>query len=178
MKRLILTGVLGGIVGAVFFWWYQTTFQGASLPAFIGSQIVRQGDYSLSPTLVGWAVHLGVSFSYGSLLAFVAQILFPRNYIWNRAASLGAALFLGWIATLIAPPAIQITIALLSGKGFPATLWGLNPASGHTFWNHVFFFVLVWAMDTGFSKWLGENDQNVLDFLMSFTRKEMIAGNA
>ncbi len=148
MKRLIFAGVVGGLVGALIFWWYQTTFQNASVTNFIGHQIVTQGKYSFSKTMVGWAVHLGVSLSYGFLLAILALVLFPRSFFLNRAASLAVALFLGLVTTLIAPPAIQITIAILSGKGFPSPLWGFNPASGHTLWNHMIFFLVVWLLDT------------------------------
>ena len=148
MKRLVFAGVVGGLLGALIFWWYQTTFQNASVPDFIGNQIVSQGKYALSKTMVGWSVHIGVSLSYGFLLAIAARILFPGSFLLNRAASLAVALFLGLITTLIAPPAIQITIAILSGKGFPSPLWDFNPASGHTLWNHMIFFVVVWLVDT------------------------------
>ena len=178
MKRFVFTSIVGGVIGALVFWLYQTTFQGNSITAFIGSQIISQGNYSLSPTVVGWAVHLGVSLSYGILLAFLAQILFPNAYLWNRVASLVAALILGWITTIIAPPAIQITIAILSGKDFPSPLWNLNPASGHPFWNHIVFFMSVWLLDTGFIRFFKENDQNLLDLLMSFSRKEVVPSNS
>ena len=95
MKRLVFAGVVGGLLGAFIFWWYQTTFQNASVPDFIGNQIVSQGKYALSKTMVGWSVHIGVSLSYGFLLAIAAQILFPGSFFLNRAASLAVALFLG-----------------------------------------------------------------------------------
>lgn len=149
MKRLLITGIAGGVLGAVVFWLYQVNFQGATITGFIGAQIVRQGGYALPPALFGWGVHLGVGLSYAVLLALISACLLPRPNVLDRGLLLAAALVLGWLTTLIAAPAIQITISLLAGKGFPATLWPLNPASGHPLWNHLLFFVLVWAIDTG-----------------------------
>jgi hypothetical protein len=96
---------------------------------------------------VGWAVHLGVSFSYAALMALLLQIPFPGPGAVRRGAGLAAALALGWATTKIAPPAIQITISLLSRKGFPSPLWDLNEGAGHPLWNHLIFFALVWAVD-------------------------------
>ncbi len=149
MKRLLVTAIAGGVLGAVVFWFYQVNFQGGTITSFIGAQIVRQGGYALPPSLIGWGVHLGVGLSYAFLLALISAYLLPRPFTLNRALSLAAALALGWLTTLIAAPAIQITISFLAGKGFPTKLWPMNPASGHPLWNHLLFFVIVWAMDTG-----------------------------
>lgn len=147
VSRFSRTLIVGGLLGAVAFWLYQVAFQGSTITAFIGGQIVSQGRYSLSPSLVGWAVHLGVSFSYAGLTALVLQVPFTSWGAANRLIGAGAALVLGWATTKIAPPAIQVTISLLSLKGFPAPLWDLNEAAGHPLWNHLLFFVLVWAVD-------------------------------
>ncbi|MFC1491850.1 hypothetical protein ACFLQ0_04610 [Nitrospinota bacterium] len=156
MKRFFATGIAGGILGAIVFWYYQMKLQGATISGFIGEQVVRQGGYSLPPELVGWGVHLWVSLSYAFLLALILMVIFPASFALNRGVGLAAALFLGWITTLIAAPAIQITIGLLVGKGFPAKLWSLNPAKGHPFWNHLLFFILVWAADTAFALLFGK----------------------
>ena len=149
MKRILITGIAGGVLGAVLFWVYQVNFQGTTITNFIGAQIVRQGGYSLPPAVFGWGVHLGVGLSYAFLLALISVYLLPRHFVLNRTLLLAAALVLGWLTTLIAAPAIQITISILAAKGFPAKLWPLNPASGHPLWNHLLFFVIVWAIDTG-----------------------------
>lgn len=154
MKRMMITGIAGGALGAVAFWYYQVTFQGGTIPAYIGAQIVSQGKYALSPAWVGWGVHLGVSISYAFLLGLILTAVFPRSFVLNRSAGLAAALALGWLTTLIAAPAIQITIALLAGKGFPAKLLPLSSARGHTFWNHLLFFALIWAFDTGLALYM------------------------
>lgn len=170
MKRMLTAGLGGGLIGAVAFWLYQTVFQGGAITGFIGAQIVRQGHYSLPPTLVGWAVHLGVSFSYGLLIAVVAQIPFTDQRALNRAVSFAAAIVLGVATTIIAPPAIQITISLLAGKGLPASLWGLNPVSGHPLWVHLLFFAVVWLVDAIY-EWISPDDApGLFDAVGSFLR--------
>ena len=149
MRRIIATGIAGGILGSIVFWFYQMKLQGATISGFIGAQVVRQGGYDLSPALVGWGVHVWVSLSYAFLLALILWALSPLPFAMGRGAGLAAALVLGWLTTLIAAPAIQITISLLVGKGFPAKLWALNPAKGHPFYNHLLFFTVIWAIDTG-----------------------------
>ncbi len=57
---------------------------------------------------------------------------------------IGAAL--GWGTSLITVPAITVTINVLSGKGFPANVPGLNTAYGLPFWNHMLFFGVVWLI--------------------------------
>ncbi len=160
MKRVLTTGIGGGFVGALIFWLYQVNFQGATIPAFIGAQIVLQGKYALSPGWVRWGVHLWVSLSYAFLFALIVRFLLPRRFTLNRTLAFALALALGWITTLIAAPAIQITITLLAGKGFPAKLWPLNPAKGRPFWNHLIFFAVVWAIDTGSAFLHGEAGGN------------------
>ena len=151
IHRFIRTLIAGGALGAVAFWLYQIAFQGGAITAFIGGQIVSQGKYPLPPSLVGWAVHLGVSFSYAGLLALLLQLPLSSSAAARRGAGLAVALVLGWATTKVAPPAIQVTISLLSLKGFPSPLWGLNEGAGHPLWNHLLFFALVWAVDLALS---------------------------
>ncbi len=156
MKRIIATGIAGGLLGSIVFWFYQMKLQGATISGFIGAQVVRQGGYDLSPAVVGWGVHLWVSLSYAFLLALILWALSPLPLALGRAAGLAVALVLGGITTLIAAPAIQITISLLAGKGIPAKLWLLNPLKGHILWNHLLFFALIWAIDTGQAVFFGK----------------------
>ncbi len=136
-NRLIVVTVVAGVVGAVIFWVFQLNVQGATITSYIGGQVVKKGGYSLSPVFVGWSIHIGVSISYALLMGLVMWIPFTENVNLNRAITLLIAVFLGWITTIVAPPAINVTINLLSGKGFP---------SGPFWWNHQLFFIVVWAI--------------------------------
>ncbi|MDA1001055.1 MAG: hypothetical protein O2807_11155 [bacterium] len=146
MKGFIGRTIVAAVIGAVVFWFYQVQLQGNSITAFIGGQVVKGGGYSLSPALVGWVVHLGVSFSYAFLVGLVTLIPFSRSVSTRRITALVIVLVLGWVTTAIAPPAIQITIAILSFKELPATFWPLNTGGGHGLYNHLLFFVIAWVV--------------------------------
>ena len=77
------------------------------------------------------------------------MVPFVQKTAVKIAVGLVVALILGWFTNMTATPAIQITIFMLSGKGFPASLWPFNPARGPAFWNHILFFVVIWAFHTG-----------------------------
>jgi hypothetical protein len=134
-----------GIAGAIVFWLFQVLTGPSTIPQFMGQQIVAQGGYSKALTIpIGWGVHLGVSLSYSLLFAIVVLIPFSRSEGVRAFVGLVIAAVLGWVTTLLTPLAITATISVLSGKGFPAGLPGLNTAYGLPFWNHELFFGVVW----------------------------------
>ena len=59
-----------------------------------------------------------------------------------------AALALAGVTTMIAPPAIGVTISLLGRREWPDELFPLNTELGLPFWNHVGFFLLNWLIQT------------------------------
>jgi hypothetical protein len=141
--------LVGAIAGSLLFWLAQTLTGGPTITKFMGQQIVAAGGYPAAwTTLIGWAVHLGVSLAYAALVAVL--VAFLRRL--PRAPALGigllAALTLGWMAALIAPPAISITISLLGRQGWPVELFPLNTELGLPLWNHLAFFTLNWLLQT------------------------------
>ena len=150
LKRRIPWIAAAGIVGAIVFLVAQVL---AGFPAtiaqFIGRQIVRNGGYSESLAgVIGYGVHFGVALSYAALLGIVISFVpLPegRGPRWVISAFIAAAF--GWIASLVAAPAIAITIGILSGQGFPAQLPGLNTAFNFVFWIHMGFFAVVWLLE-------------------------------
>lgn len=148
MNRLrIALWLLAGTTGSVAFWLVQLLSGGPTIPDFIGAQIIATGGYPKRlTTLVGWAVHLGVSVSYASLFAVIVLLLRAMTFRARAALAFLAALALGYLTALIAPPAISVTIGLLSGQGWPAELYPLNTEFGLPFWNHVVFFLLNWTI--------------------------------
>ncbi len=135
----------GGVVGAFAFVLAQR-LEGFNthIAEFMGAQIVQRGGYSTSLAVpIGWGVHLGVALTYACFFGVLTLLpVFPtaRGPRWGAAA--GMVLILGWLTTLVTAPAIQITIGLLSGQGFPNTLPGLNTSFGAPFWNHMLFFAI------------------------------------
>lgn len=119
-----------------------------TIPQFMGGQIATQGGYPESLAgVIGWGVHVGVSLGYAALFALAVHFTVggtDRAVRWAGSAVI--ALILAVVSTLITAPAIAITISVLAGNGFPATLPGLNTGWGFTFWNHLGFFAIIWLI--------------------------------
>lgn len=139
--------LVSGIAGALVFWLVQVVAGEGTIPQFMGEQIASTGGYApfLAPAL-GWAVHLGVSLAYAGLFGIIAALFTPASLPARAAATLVLALGLGWVTALIAPPAISITISVLSGQGWPSELFPVNTEIGLPLWNHLLFFVLCWLI--------------------------------
>ena len=139
--------LLAGVTGAVVFWLMQVVRGGPTITEFMGAQIVATGSYSESlATVLGWAVHLGVSLSYALLFGMIAWLLRAMNFAAAMALTLVIALVLGWATAVLAPPAISVTISLLGGQRWPAELFPLNTEINLPFWNHLLFFTLNWVV--------------------------------
>ena len=148
MQRLkVKWWLAAGILGSVEFWLFQVRTGSSTIPQFMGEQIVALGGYPKVLTFpIGWGIHLGMSLGYSLLFAIIMLIPFSRSPFARLAIGAAIALVLGWFATLLTVPAITVTISVLSGQGFPATLPGLNSTLGLPFWNHLLFFGVVWVV--------------------------------
>jgi hypothetical protein len=139
--------LLSGVAGAIAFVVAQR-LEGfpATIPDYMGREIVRLGGYPEGlTTVIGWGVHLGVSFAYAAVFAIAAWALFggmERNNRWIAAGILAAVL--GIATTMITGPAIAVTISVLAGNGLPDRLPGLNTSWGWPGWNHLLFFGIAW----------------------------------
>ena len=139
--------LVAGVAGAIVFWLFQTVTGPSTITAFMGQQIVAQGGYAVSWILpIGWGIHLGVSLVYSLLFALIMLCMFVLAERVQLILGLVIAAALGWGTTLITVPAITVTISVLSGKGFPVNLPGLNTGYGLPFWNHMLFFGVVWLI--------------------------------
>ncbi len=139
--------LVAGIAGAIVFWLFQSVTGPSTITAFMGRQIVTQGGYEASWTApIGWGIHLGVSLAYSLLFSLIMLGLMVLTEKIKLILGLVIGAALGWVTTLITVPAITVTISLLSRKGLPADLPGLNTAYGLPFWNHMLFFGVVWLI--------------------------------
>jgi len=116
-----------------------------NIAEFIGAQVVKQGGYPQGLRgVIGWGVHLGVAASYVVLFAALMTLPFlPRARMPRWVVGLALASVFAKLATLVTSPAIGVTISVLSGKGFPTRLAGLNPTWGIAFWDHLAFFLIA-----------------------------------
>ena len=146
-RRSIARTLVAAVVGSLAFWLFQVLTGGVTIPQYLGDQIAGRGGYPLTlAPLIGWGVHLGVSLSYAFLFAVLATLLPPKPLGRTLGLSLVLAGLLGWITTLVTAPAIAVTINLLSRKGFPAQLPGLNTDIDLPLYNHLFFFGVIWTL--------------------------------
>ena len=147
-KTHLLRMGLAALVGAIVFVLVQVMSGLPPITDYLGGQIVKKGGYApgLAPVM-GWGIHLGVSLQYAALFGLLAW--WPglgKTRGVRLGVTLGLALVLGWLTTLVTVPAIDVTIRLFSGQGFPARLKGLNTSLGLPFWNHQLYFVLCWLL--------------------------------
>jgi hypothetical protein len=139
--------LVSGVAGAVLFWAVQLVAGGTAITEFMGRQIAGVAGYpaGVAPA-IGWAVHLGVSLSYALLFGVIVTLLAKMRLPAQAGISLVAAAALGWVTTVVAPPAIGVTISVLGLQGWPATLFPPNTEIGLPLWNHVGFFLLNWVL--------------------------------
>ena len=147
--------LVAGVAGSLVFWGVQILAGGPTITAFVGDQIVSAGGYPVSMAApLGWAVHLGVSLSYALLFGVVAAAAERASPAVAASVTLLAALVLGWITAVIAPPAISVTIRVLSGQGWPGELFPLNFELDLPLANHLLFFLLNWIVQALAPRWL------------------------
>lgn len=134
--------LIAALGGSVLFWLVQAADGSGTITAFMGTRIVEAGEYpaALAP-VIGWAVHLGVSLSYAFLAGIVAWLASGAPRWAGLPGAVAAASLLGWLTTVIAPPAIGVTIALLGEGRWPEAFFPLNFEVGLPLWNHVLFFL-------------------------------------
>lgn len=139
--------LVAGIAGAIVFWLFQSAIGPSTITSFLGQQIVTKGGYAQSWAIpIGWGIHLAVSLAYSLLFAVIMLPMFVLAERFQLVVGLVIGAALGWGSTLITVPAIRVTISVLSGKGFPANLPGLNTTYGLPLWNHLLFFGVVWLI--------------------------------
>lgn len=131
------------IAGFVFVW-VQVLTGRTDIASFIGGKVVQLGGYADNLAVpIGWTLHFVISFSYVLAFAVVTSV-----GALARAMKLQAivALVLGVATTLLANPAISITISLLAGQGWPEKVSAAYLKLGLPLWNHLGFFVLTFVI--------------------------------
>lgn len=138
-KTLIMTLVIG-LMASIAFILIQPLFGMSTLTSRHAAAYVTLGGYDPTSALVlSWVVHVGVSLFY----AFLSNLIFIFNS--SLSVNLIQIAVLGWITTLIATPANEWVVKLVTTKQFPSisSLSALNTDVGPKLWLHVLFFVLI-----------------------------------
>jgi len=139
-KNSIITAALIGFTASIIFILVQPLFGLSTLTSRHALAYVKLGEYSeLTAMLIAWFVHISVSIAYAQL----SSLIFTINH--SLKINVIQVVFFGWLTTLIATPANEFVVKLVTTGTFPAlsSLSGLNMEIGPKFWLHIVFFVFV-----------------------------------
>lgn len=141
-NKKLLTALAIGLIASIAFILIQPFFGMATLTSRHAAAYVNQGGYTeITALILSWLVHVSVSMAY----AVASAIIF---YI-NRSVLVSVLQIFawGWFTTLIATPANEWVVKLVTMHEFTAfnQLQPLNTDIGPKFWLHVMFFVFVVA---------------------------------
>ena len=139
-KKNVITAVLIGFIASIIFIVIQPMFGLSTLTSRHAFAYASLGEYSeLAALIIAWFVHISVSIAY----AILASIIFNINS--SMVVNVIQVLFFGWLTTLIATPANDFVVKLVTKQAFPdvGSLAGFNFEVVPKLWLHVAFFVFV-----------------------------------
>lgn len=139
-KNSVITGVFVGLVASIVFIIVQPLFGMSTLTSRHALAYVSLGGYSeTSAMILSWFVHVGVSICY----ALLSMLIFNLNR--SLLVCVLQVLILGWITTLIATPANEFVVKLVTTLSFPnlSSLSAVNTDVGPKLWLHIAFFAFV-----------------------------------
>ena len=151
-KILFISSIIGLIIGVAFIY-VQPLFGMSPLTNRHAAGYMKLGYMSEgSAIFVAWSIHLFISICYG-LATGIALIISKKvvPFILQVFA-------LGWLTTLIAPPANALIVKLVGTGAFPAlsSLPALNYSIDAKLILHIVFFgviaIILWAYKKVFDK--------------------------
>ena len=143
INNTLVTSIVVGFIASITFILIQPLFGLATLTSRHAGAYINLGSYSETFALVlSWFVHISVSIAY----AFISTIIFNLNN--SLLVSFIQIMFLGWFTTLIATPANEWVVKLVTTEQFTpfGDLAPLNTEIGAKFWLHILFFIFVVAI--------------------------------
>jgi len=139
-KNTMLTAAFIGLISSIIFILVQPIFGMSTLTSRHAAAYISLGGYTeISALLLSWFVHISVSIAY----AILSSIIFSINS--TALVNTIQILVFGWITTLIATPANEFVVKLVTMKKFPdlSALAPLNFEVGPKLWLHLVFFVFI-----------------------------------
>ena len=140
VKQTLLIGAIIGFIVGVLFIYVQPLFGMSPLTDRHAAAYVKLSDMSPSVAIViAWFAHLLVSTAYG--IASAVALLISRNLF----TYLLQIVVLGWFTTVIAGPANQLIVRLVTTKSFPSfeKLPALNFNLDAKLALHLIFFLVI-----------------------------------
>jgi len=151
-KTLFVSAIIGFIVGIAFIF-VQPLFGMSPLTGRHAAGYMKLGSMSeTSALLTAWSIHLFISVCYGLATGIALKIS-------KKVVPFILQVFaLGWLTTLIAPPANALIVKLVGTGAFPAlsSLPALNYSIDAKLILHIVFFgviaIILWAYKKLFDK--------------------------
>lgn len=134
------TTFLIGLVASIAFIIIQPFFGMLTLTSRHASTYINLGGYNETVAVaLSWLVHVSVSIFY----TLISSLIYNFNH--SLLFSFGQVISLGWLTTLIATPANEWVVKLITTGQFTAinSLAALNTQIGPKLWLHILFFALV-----------------------------------
>lgn len=138
-KTLIIGAIIGFLVGVLFIF-VQPIFGMSPLTDRHAAAYVKLGDISPSiAIIIAWSAHLLVSTAYGITTA-IALLISKNPGVFALLIAV-----LGWFTTVIAGPANQLIVRVVTSKSFPsmANLPALNFNLDAKLSLHLIFFLFI-----------------------------------
>ena len=136
-NNTLITTFFIGIMASIAFILIQPFFGMLTLTSRHASAYVEIGNYNeIVAITLSWFVHISVSVFY----TFISLSIYKVNH--SIIVSLLQIIVLGWVTTLIATPANEWVVKLITTEQFTplSNLSALNTHLGPKLWLHFLFF--------------------------------------
>ncbi|TWX65743.1 hypothetical protein [Colwellia sp. C1TZA3] len=140
MKNTLIIGAIIGFIVGVLFIFVQPLFGMSPLTDRHAAAYVKLGDINPSMAIIiAWSAHLLVSTAYGITTA-IALLISKKPAIFALLI-----VVLGWFTTVIAGPANQLIVRVVTSKSFPSidNLPALNFNLDAKLLLHLIFFLFI-----------------------------------
>ena len=136
----LVTTLLVAVIASIAFIWIQPLFGMLTLTSRHAAAYMAIGGYSEAiAVILSWIVHVSVSIFY----TLVSLLIYNLNH--SYLVNFLQVVLLGWLTTLLATPANEWVVKLITTGQLPAidSLSALNTQVGPKLWLHIMFFIMV-----------------------------------
>lgn len=136
----LVTTLLVAVIASIAFIWIQPLFGMLTLTSRHAAAYMDIGGYSEAiAVILSWIVHVSVSIFY----TLVSLLIYNLNH--SYLVNFLQVVLLGWLTTLLATPANEWVVKLITTGQLPAidSLSALNTQVGPKLWLHILFFIMV-----------------------------------
>ena len=135
----LVTTLLVAVIASIAFIWIQPLFGMLTLTSRHAAYMDIGGYGEAIAVILSWIVHVSVSIFYTLISLSIYKL--NHSYLVNFLQ----IVLLGWLTTLLATPANEWVVKLITTGQLPAidSLSALNTQVGPKLWLHIMFFIMV-----------------------------------